>query len=202
MSPAAATVRAKPSPVTRAAEIQPPPMQTDAGGARSHQQRLAARPRGAQHPTPTCRAWCAPCYRPGCRRWSTYVCTFTTRPRKMENENRDVPGHVSVTCLSARGEGGGGGGCSMATRTSFCSWSTRCESPSLGLSHGVLHEQKLVRVTALLPRSCPCPYKSVTFPDNLPGSRYRFPRSLIREEKTAPADPGPEVTAKRAQKNQ
>ena len=73
----------------------------------------------------------------------------------------------------------------MATRTSFCSWSTRCESPSLGLSHGVLHEQKLVRVTALLPRSCPCPYKSVTFPDNLPGSRYRFPRSLIREEKTA-----------------
>ena len=41
------------------------------------------------------------------------------------------------------------------------------------------------RVTALLARSSrPCPYKSVTFPDNLPGSR-RFPRSLIREEKTA-----------------
>ena len=97
MSPAAATVRAKPSPVTRAAEIQPPPMQTDAGGARSHQQRLAARPRGAQHPTPTCRALRPPAR---CSRHPAVpsVGHFTTHVLgKSENENRDVPGHVSVS---------------------------------------------------------------------------------------------------------
>ena len=63
--------------------------------------------------------------------------------------------------------------------TSFRSWSTPCESPSLGLSNGVLHERKLVSVTALLARSCPVPYKSVTFPIIFPG-RSGFPRSLFR----------------------
>ena len=180
MSPAAATVRAKPSPVTRAAEIQPPPMQTDAGGARSHQQRLAARPRGAQHPTPTCRALRPParCSRPPaveCLAWDTLPHT-SSENRKMKTAT------FRVTCLSARREGGGGGGCGLATLTSFRSWSTPGESPSLGLAHGMLHERKLVSVTALLPRPCPGPYKSVTFPDNLPGSRSRFPGSLIREK--------------------
>jgi len=43
---------------------------------------------------------------------------------------------ITVFCRTR--EGGGGGGCGLVTLTSCCSWSTPCESPSLGLSNGVL----------------------------------------------------------------